>query len=184
MKILYPEIGVCGLSCRLCPIYHVEGKGRCEGCKSAGRMKVGCPFITCAVKKKGIEFCWECGESADCERWRNHRERGKKIDSFKCYQKLEQDIDFIKKNGTKEFRRSQKRREAILRRMLEEFNEGRSKTYYTIAATVMEVEELRNAVSKAVKNSVGLDIKSKSIVLHELLDEVAVRKKYILKLRK
>jgi hypothetical protein len=26
-------------------------------------MAVGCPFITCAVKKKGIEFCWDCEEN-------------------------------------------------------------------------------------------------------------------------
>lgn len=57
MQVDYPEIGICGLSCRLCPSYHIEGKSRCAGCKSANRMAVGCPFITCAVKKKGIEFC-------------------------------------------------------------------------------------------------------------------------------
>ena len=54
MQIAHPEIGVCGLSCRLCPTYHTAGKSRCRGCKSHTRMAVGCPFITCAIKKKGI----------------------------------------------------------------------------------------------------------------------------------
>jgi len=49
----HPEIGICGLSCRLCPSYHTEGKSRCGGYKSETRLAVGCPFITCAVKKKG-----------------------------------------------------------------------------------------------------------------------------------
>ena len=66
-------------------------------------MAVGCPFITCAVKKKGIEFCWDCTENITCEKWKKHREAGKKIDSFKCYQKLEEDISFIQKKGISEF---------------------------------------------------------------------------------
>ncbi|TEB08592.1 hypothetical protein Psch_02157 [Pelotomaculum schinkii] len=52
MKIKHPEIGVCGLSCRLCPRYHTDTKSKCHGCKSQARIAVGCPFITCAVKKK------------------------------------------------------------------------------------------------------------------------------------
>jgi len=34
-------------------------------------MAAGCPFITCAVKKKGIEFCWDCEENKTCEKWKN-----------------------------------------------------------------------------------------------------------------
>jgi len=28
MIIKYPEIGICGLSCRLCPRYHTESKSK------------------------------------------------------------------------------------------------------------------------------------------------------------
>jgi hypothetical protein len=56
LDIQYAEVGVCGLSCRLCSMYHTQTESRCAGCKSYARMAVGCPFITCAVKKKGIEF--------------------------------------------------------------------------------------------------------------------------------
>jgi hypothetical protein len=103
MKIKYPEIGICGLSCRLCPNYNTDTKSRCLGCKSEGGMAVGCPFITCAVKKRGIEFCWDCQENESCEKWRKHREFGKRHDTFKCNQKLENDIAFIQRNGVAEF---------------------------------------------------------------------------------
>jgi len=103
MKTKYPEIGVCGLSCRLCPKYHTEGESKCGGCKSEFRMAVGCPFITCAVKKKGIEFCWDCEENITCEKWEKHREFGKHHDTFTCYQKLEDNISFIQKKGVGEF---------------------------------------------------------------------------------
>lgn len=48
-------------------------------------MKIGCPFITCAVKQRGLEFCWQCPEHEDCPKWRARRESGKAHDSFVCY---------------------------------------------------------------------------------------------------
>jgi len=113
-----------------------------------------------------------------------HRESGKKVDSFRCYQKLEDDIAFIRKNGINEFEKTQKMREFLVKEMLREFNEGRSKSYYCIAATVMETGELEEALTKAKKNSDGLVIKEKSRVLHSILDEIAKQRNYFLKLRK
>ena len=184
IQIKYPEIGICGLSCRLCPRYHTESKSRCGGCKSEFRMSAGCPFITCAVKNKGVEFCWQCKENETCEKWRKHRGFSKQVDSFICYQKMEDNITFIQKNGVHEFEKIQKKREDFLKEMLHEFNEGRSKSYYCIAATVLEIEELEEALTKAKKDSIGLEIKGKSKVLHSILNEIAERKNYYLKLRR
>lgn len=147
-------------------------------------MSAGCPFITCAIKKKGIEFCWDCEEGKTCEKWEKHREAGNHADSFKCYQKLEDDIAYIGKNGVVEFEKQQKIREKLLSEMLQEFNEGRSKSYYCIASTVLEIEELKNAVANAQKNSEGFALNEKSKILHSVLDEIAAEKKYYLKLRK
>ena len=184
MKIKYPQVGICGLSCRLCPSYHSSGVSRCDGCKTESRMRAGCPFITCALRKKGIEFCWNCEENKKCGKWKKHRESGKKGDSFKCYQKLEDDIALIQKNGVSKFEKIQKIREQLLNEMLQEFNEGRSKSYYCISATVLEIDELKKVLFKAKIDSAGLDIKNKSKVLHLLLDGLAEKKKYRLSLRK
>ncbi len=184
MQVKYPEIGICGLSCRLCPSYHAKGESQCGGCKSKSRMVVGCPFITCAVKKKGIEFCWECEESETCARWREHRTYSRMYDTFVCYQKLEDNIAAIQQNGVRRFDQAQKARERLLRDMLDGFNEGRSKTYYSIAVTVMDLAELKTALSQAKSQSAGLEMKEKSKLLHLLLDEVAECKQYVLKLRK
>lgn len=184
VEISYPEVGICGLSCRLCPMYHTEGKSRCGGCKSEFRMAAGCPFITCAIKKKGIEFCWDCKNLEICEKWSKHREAGKKHDSFKCYQKLENNIVYIQENGVNEFEMLQIRREKLLREMLQDFNEGRSKRFYCIAATVFEIEELQELLNVAIEQSNGLDLKGKSKVLHSILDLTAKKKNYLLKLRK
>lgn len=183
MEIKYQEIGICGLSCRLCPWYHKD-KNKCGGCKSRYRMTVGCPFITCAVKNKGIEFCWECNESKTCKKWKKHREYGKIKDSFKSYQKLEDDISLILEKGLEEFINQQKAREQLLKEMLSDFNEGRSKSYYCIASTVMKIYELKEALEKARRETRGLKIKEKSAILHKILDEIANKKNYTLKLRK
>lgn len=184
MKIRYPEIGVCGLSCRLCPAYNAGTNRWCDGCKREKRMAVGCPFLTCALKRQGVEFCWDCKDSKVCERWLKHRAYGTKADSFKCYQTLERDIVFVQKNGVVAFEREQKNRERLLQEMLKDFNEGRSKSYYCIAATVFRLEELKDALIRAKKESRGLDIKAKSKLLHSLLDNIAAKKHYVLKLRK
>ncbi len=184
MMTKHIEIGICGLSCRLCPQYHTVGKSRCPGCKSEYRMGAGCPFITCAMKKKGIEFCWDCRDSNTCEKWKKHREAGKKSDSFKSYQKLEDDIAFLQINGVAEFEKTQIIRENLLKVMLQEYNEGRSKSYYCIVATVLKVEELEEALDKAKKESEGLNIKEKAKLLRFILDEIATKNNYLLKLRK
>ena len=184
MELKYPAMGICGLSCVLCPRYHTDGCSRCGGCKSAFRMGAGCPFITCAVKKKGIEFCWECAEQADCDRWKKHREAGRHRDSFKCYQKINEDIDLILENGFDAYWKLQRERENLLEAMLSEYNEGRSKNYYCIAATVMEIEELKEALASAKRDTEGMDVKSRAKVLHGILDGIGEKKGYRIKLRK
>jgi hypothetical protein len=131
-----------------------------------------------------LEFCWHCEDHEACEKWKKHRELGKKFDSFKCYQKLEDDITFIQKHGVEEFEKVQIIREQLLREMLQEFNEGRSKSYYCIAATILDIDELEEALTQARNNCSGFDIKEKSKVLHSILDEIAEKKNYNLKLRK
>ena len=171
MEIKYHEIGICGLSCVLCPMYQTDGESRCGGCKSKSRMTVGCHFINCAVKKKWIEFCWDCEQSKTCERWKKHREFGKNYDTFKCYQKLEDNISFIQGNGVSEFAALQETREKFLKEMLLQFNEGRSKSYYCVATTVLDIVESREALTGAKNDSAGLDIKGKSKILHSILNE-------------
>jgi len=184
MRMRYREIGVCGLSCRLCPSYHAQTQSRCSGCKGEQRMFVGCPFITCAVKRKGLEFCWDCEENATCVRWKKHRGFGRRHDTFVCYQKLEDNISAILKRGVAEFEKNQKVRERLLKDALDTFNEGRSKTYYSVAATVLEVDELKRALAQAAKDSSGLGVRGRSRVLHSILDQIAQRNGYCLKLRR
>ena len=147
-------------------------------------MGAACAFLNCALKKKAVEFCGFCEENKTCEKWRKNREMGKKGDSLLSYQKVEDNIAFIQKNGMAEFEKQQKTREKLLREMLTEFNEGRSKTLYCVAATILEIGELERVLDEARAKSKELDLKEKSEVMHSLLNEIANNKKYLLKLRK
>ena len=147
-------------------------------------MAVGCPFITFAVKRKGLEFCGDCTKNENCEKWKKHRDSGRKYDSFTCYQKLENNIAAIHKYGLDEFAKAQQFKEEILKKMLQEFNEGPSKTYYCIASTVSDIEELEAALKETIKASKNLDLKNKAKLLHAILDDVAGKKQYCLRPRK
>jgi hypothetical protein len=78
----------------------------------------------------------------------------------------------------------QRIREKLLKERLQGFNEGHSKTFYCIAPIVLEIEELENPLYETKKHFEGLNIKEKAKVLHQILDNIAERKNYYLKLRK
>jgi len=147
-------------------------------------MSTGCRFITCAVKRKKIESCGECPKFSECEKWRKHRDYSLHHDTVVCYQKLEVSISLIQNGGIEAFNDNQKRREALLRKMLEEFNEGRSKNYFCIAATVLEIDEIEFALQRAREVSDGLNLAAKSKILHQVLRLIAERRGYLLRLRK
>jgi len=184
LKLKHVEVGACGLSCNLCQSYNSQTKSRCRGCKSPERIMVGCPFINCAVKKKGLDFCWECKESSTCEKWKYHRDASKIGDSFKCYQKLEADIEFILQKDIEEFEEQQKNRELILKTMLHEFNYGRSKSYYCMVAKVFTINELQQTLTTSRANLSSLQQKEKAKVMHSTIEKGAPQKGYLLKLRK
>ena len=184
MEFQHVAIGVCGLSCRLCPRYHTDGSSRCGGCKSEFRMGAGCPFITCSVKKKGIELCTDCPEGETCGRWARHLEASLQHDSFVCYQKLQDNIRSIRQSGIDAFEEAQERRCRLLEAMLAGFDDGRSKSFYCVAATVMEPEELERAIASAEAPASGKTPKEKAKAMRQALEEIARGKNYLLALRK
>ncbi len=147
-------------------------------------MNVACPFHNCAVKKKHVCFCGFCDEKDTCVRWKKFREFSKRSDSFVCYQKLVENIAFIIEHGLPEFEKYQKMRENFLEEMLQEFDDGRSKSYYCIAATVLEVDELQEALTMAKDQSRGMPLKEKAKIMHSMLENISAQKGYLLKLRK
>lgn len=184
MEDRYPLIGTCGLSCRLCPRHHTEGTSRCPGCRSPERRAAGCPFLTCAVKKRQLAFCWDCPDSGDCGRWQAHRDAGTRQDSFISYQSLEEDIAWVRDHGIGAFDARQAGRAELLAEMLEGFNDGRSKQLYCTAASVLAPETLRQALEEARRETDGGDRREAARILRGKLEAAARRDGRVLSLRK
>jgi len=68
--------------------------------------------------------------------------------------------------------------------MLDRFDEGRSKAYCCIAATVLDPSELRAATDEASLKYGSSDARERSKELHALLDEAAGRRSVRLSLRR
>ena len=186
----YPTIGCCGLDCGLCPRYYTVGSSRCPGCCGPDffNKHPSCSFITCCVKKEGLEVCAECNEFS-CSKFEGLTKGGEVYDSFLTYGKVVSNLDFIGEHGVEKFIESQKKRIELLEIMLKRFDDGRSKNFYCIATTLLSIEDLEKSLKdseqKIKKDKIGVeDTRTTSKILKGFLNEVADRDGIELKLRK
>lgn len=186
----YPTVGCCGLDCGLCPRYYTVGSSKCPGCNGPDffNKHPSCSYITCCVKKKGLEACGQCGEFP-CIKFESWLETGGEYDSFLTHKKAKPNLEFIKANGLERFMEQQRKRIVLLERMLKDFDDGRSRSFYCIASTLLPIADLESSLDKTEQrlkaDSINLnDNRTKSKVLREFLNESASRNKIDLRLRK
>ncbi|MFX0027585.1 MAG: DUF3795 domain-containing protein [Candidatus Hermodarchaeota archaeon] len=182
----YPTIACCGLDCGLCPTYYTKGPSRCPGCCGPEffTRHPSCSIITCCVKKNKFETCAECNEFP-CEKLKDWD----KADSFICHQVSLTNLHSIKNGGIEEFMEQQEKRIKFLQTMLENFNEGRSKSFFCLAAALLPIENLelalKNSNEQIKREGIELNnLKARSKILKANCNQYAERKKIQLKLRK
>ncbi len=182
----YPTIGACGIDCGLCPRYHTRTGTPCPGCAPEGFLDRGgqwCKMTRCAVRGRGYETCAECAEFP-CYRF----EGWDKGDSFVSHLNSIANLRAIRAEGMDAFASRQQERIQLLQVMLDEFDEGRSKSYCCLAAALLPLGELESAVGAArldvERGRMGPDdTKQRAKVLHRTLDSAAERLSISLKLR-
>jgi len=174
---LYPTIGVCGLDCGLCPRYYTVGPSRCPGCCGPEffNKHPSCSFITCCVKKKNLEVCAECSDFP-CSKFKSDEEyqQLKESSSYPSYKKVMPNLNFIKEHGIEKFIAQQKKRIRLLETMIDNFDDGRSKSFYCKSATLVDLTTLESSVDKAIQktkteNVKPNDTKTKSRILKDIL---------------
>ncbi|MCK4528547.1 DUF3795 domain-containing protein [candidate division WOR-3 bacterium] len=182
----HPTLGCCGLDCGLCPRYYTVGNSRCPGCCGPDfwQKHPSCSFITCCVKKRNLEVCAECSEFP-CSKFKD----AGKYDSFLTYKRVIQNLDFIKEHGVEEFIEQQKKRIELLLIMLKHFDDGRSKSFYCIATTLLSIKDLKGALDNAEQKikedkSESDDTKTRAKLLKGFLNDIAAREGIELTLRK
>lgn len=183
----FATLGCCGLDCGLCPRYHAEGTSRCPGCGGDGfeDKHPSCSFITCCVKKKNLEVCAEC-DDFPCMKF--DKETGE-TDSFITHRRVMLNQNFIREHGITVFIQQQNERMCVLKKMLQLYDDGRSKSLYCLATTLLTLKSLNEAIirveAKIKEKSIDQDdIKSKARTLKEILDRFAEAEKEELRLRK
>ena len=182
----YPTIACCGLDCALCPTYYTKGSSKCPGCcgPNFSNHHPSCSIITCCVKNKKFETCAEC-EEFPCSKIKNW-DNG---DSFICHRKSLVNLRDIKANGIEKFIELQQERIKILEKLLNGYNEGRSKSFFCISTALLSLKALEEALNsseqqiKAEKIN-STDLKARSKLVKEILNEKAKLENVELKLRK
>lgn len=186
----YPTIGCCGLDCGLCPRYYTVGSSRCPGCCGPDffNKHPSCSYITCCVKKKKFEVCAQCDEFP-CSKFESWLVDGGEYDSFLTHKKAHPNLGFIIKHGIEKFIEQQRKRIRVLEIMLKNFNDGRSKSFYCLATTLLPITDLEASLNKThqkiiADNIRSDDTKNKANVLKGFLNNSAAEEGIELRLRK
>jgi hypothetical protein len=175
----YPTIGVCGLDCGLCPRYYTAGTSRCPGCGGPRFFDKhpSCSFITCCVKKRGLEVCGQCPEFP-CPKFRSEAEyQQRESSSYPPDRKALSNLRFVKEKGIEEFVRRQGKRIGLLETMINRYDDGRSRSFFCRAAALLDPEDLKASLDKAKKatatGGTG-DATHKAKVVRGILSDVAL----------
>jgi hypothetical protein len=149
----HPTIGACGLDCGLCPRYYTVGTSRCSGCGGPGFLDKhpSCSFITCCVRKRGLEACGQCPEFP-CAKFRSEEEyRQRESSSYPPDRKLLSNSRFIRAKGIQAFLGQQGRRIGLLEAMIAGYDDGRSRSFFCRAAALLDPRALERSLDQAKK---------------------------------
>jgi len=97
-------------------------------------------------------------------------------------------MDFIRDHGLDRFLEQQKQRISLLERMLGGYDDGRSKSFYCIAATLLPIADLEDALETSDQrlqaDAAANDVRTGARTLRECLHDFAKGRGIELKLRK
>lgn len=136
----FETIGCCGIDCGLCPRFYTKGDSVCPGCGGSNfkEKHPSCGFLTCCALKKGLEVCSTCTDFP-CKRFESERNAS---DSFVTHQKIFPNHNYIKTNGVGKFIEQQQVRTDLLVDLLNNFDDGRSKSFFCISCALLPLEKI------------------------------------------
>lgn len=169
-------ISLCGLNCGLCPMHLNK---YCPGC-GGGEGNQSCKIAKCSLEHNGVEYCFQCSKYP-CEKYSHIDD----FDSFITHRNRRADLKKAKEIGIEDYNAEQLEKIKILDILLSGFNDGRKKTLFCTAVTLLDLQELRE-VLRHIENRSDLEtltLKEKSAFAAELL-KAAAKNNIELKLRK
>ena len=151
--------GCCGIFCGLCTKYQSKAPSRCIGCR-LGEQHSWCSIYKCCVVKKDLVTCIECDEYP-CERYVR-----RKWGTDQMSRMAEISLEQIKETGMEAWLEEQRKRRLLVEELLENYNDGRSMSFYCLSCTLMPLDLLNEALIEIKAMSIDdSDIKAKAKVL-------------------
>jgi len=122
--------------------------------------------------KKGLTTCVEC-EEYPCDRF---PKRGWGTDQIS--QVALDSLNTVKKTGMEPWLKEQKERRLAVEELLDNYNDGRSMTFYCLACTLMPVNLINQAVDETKQRLSGnqidnSDMKAKAKALRAIIQNLA-----------
>lgn len=133
------------------------------------------------MEHEGVEYCFQCGEYP-CPKYEHIDD----FDSFITHRSQKADMEKARQFGIEAYNAEQMEKTKILDILLSGFNDGRKKTLFCTAVTLLDLQELRE-VLRQIENRSDLEmltLKEKSAFAAGLLQAAAAKNNINLKLRK
>ena len=135
-------LSLCGLNCGLCPMLL---DGHCGGC---GNGNQSCKIARCSLEHGSVAYCYECTEYP-CEKY----ESVDQFDSFISHRNQKVDLEKAKTIGIEQYNAEQQEKIQILHTLLDNYNDGRKKTFFCVAVNVLALQELKEILAQIEGNS-------------------------------
>ena len=170
-----PLFSLCGLKCGLCPM---NVSGYCPGC-GGGEGNQSCAIARCSLDHECVQFCWDCPEYP-CPSYEGFEE----YDSFIPHRGRGDGIERARKLGLDAYLAQLREKRSMLDELLQNYNNGRLKTFFCTAACLLTKEELRLALDKLRSAGKSLTLKERASLAERLLRDAAQARGVSLKLVK
>lgn len=172
-----PLFSLCGLNCGLCPM-HLDNY--CPGC-GGGPGNQSCAIARCSLQHGGIEYCYMCTEYP-CGKY----EGADIYDSFITHRHQFRDIEKVKSIGIDAYKSELEEKVEILKHLLENYNDGRRKSFFCIAVNLLELQDIKSVVEQITAETEAdeLTLKEKAVIAANLFQAEAEKRNIVLKLNK
>lgn len=172
-----PLFSLCGLNCGLC-VMHLDNY--CPGC-GGGAGNQPCAITKCGRRPEAVEYCWQC-EEYPCEKYDGIDE----FDSFITHRNQLKDFVKVKKIGLDAYHSELNEKIEILKYLLANYNDGRRKSFFSIAVNLLELEDVKAIMKQMESETKGDDpaLKEKAAYAAGLFRAMADRRGIILKLNR
>jgi len=152
----------------------------CPGC-GGGAGNQGCSIAKCSLRHENIEYCYLCNEYP-CEKYKSID----KFDSFITHRNQLKDMKKSQEIGTEQYNSELIEKSEILKHLLENYNDGRRKSFFSIAVNLLDLHDLKNIIEQINSKTAceNLVLKEKANVAVTVFQTAAEQKNIVLKLNK